>query len=76
MEAQMPANTNLPPRPSLQAVRQARHLITNPQDFTYMQADVWEKVQKDAWRVLHDDHQHRTAPVVLHLHGHQPGDAA
>lgn len=72
----MPANTNLPPRPSPQAVRQARHLITNPQDFTALPAEVWHDVQETAWAVLRIDHQHRTAPVVLHLHGHQPGDAA
>ena len=72
----MPANTNLPPRPSPEAVRQARHLITHPQEFTALPPEVWRDVQHTAWSVLHIERLHRNAPVVLHQHGHLPGDAA
>ena len=72
----MPANTNLPPRPSPEAVRQARHLLTNPQDYTELPPEIWGDLQHTAWSVLHIERQHRTAPVVLFRPTHIPGDAA
>lgn len=64
----------LPPRPSPEAVRAARHLVTNPDE--YLHRDDWRHLCWTAWNTLRIEGLHRRAPLRLCRAAGFPGDAA
>lgn len=64
----------LPPRPSPEAVRAARYLVTHRLEF--LERADWQHLCWTAWQTLRIDRMHRRQPAHLPRAAGFPGDAA